>query len=193
MTGKFVVSAAALVICCCSTSQAITNSAIAVSGTNIILSWPSFGYESYLVQYRQTLNPDDSWSCLTNAYHANSTNRTTLTLYGAVTESGGNGGSFTAMTAGESAYDSMAAGPLAVPVDVTIGGSKDWGTVDRFWEFRKDWMAEWAGIFQEPLDLAFDQASIFSGWVDGAHYSHLKRYGYTTMLFFQYNFAGQWP
>ena len=75
---------AGLSFCYC-TSHAITNSAIAVSGTNIILSWPSLGYESYLVQYRQTLNPSDSWSVLTNAYHANSTNRTTLTLYGAVT------------------------------------------------------------------------------------------------------------
>jgi hypothetical protein len=105
------------------TSQAITNTAIAVSGTNVVLSWPSYGYESYLVQYRQTLNPDDSWSCLTNAYHANSTNRTTLTLYGAVTGSGGNGGSFMARTTGESAYDSMAAGPLAMPIDVSGGGA----------------------------------------------------------------------
>jgi hypothetical protein len=54
------------------TAQAITNSAIAVSGTNIVLSWPSYGYESYLIQYRQTLDPSDSWSALTNAYHANS-------------------------------------------------------------------------------------------------------------------------
>ncbi len=98
-------------------SHAITNTAIAVSGTNIILSWPSFGYESYLVQYRQTLNPGDSWSCLTNAYPANSTNRTTLTLYGAVTAPGGGGGLFAAMTGSGNTYDTMAAGPLAVPLD----------------------------------------------------------------------------
>ncbi len=61
-------------------SQAITNTAIAVSGTNIILSWPSYGYESYLVQYRQTLDPSDSWSALTNAYPANSTNQTTFVV-----------------------------------------------------------------------------------------------------------------
>ena len=88
-----------------------------------MLSWPSFGYESYLVQYRQTLDPSDSWSVLINAYHANSTNRTTLTLYGAVTGSGGSGGFFMAMTAGESAYDSMAAEPLAVPLDGSGGGA----------------------------------------------------------------------
>jgi hypothetical protein len=34
------------------TAQAITNSAIAVSGTNIVLSWPSLGYESYLIHGR---------------------------------------------------------------------------------------------------------------------------------------------
>ena len=89
MIHKFAIITA-LSICCC-TSHAITNSAIAVSGTNIVLSWPFYGYESYLVQYRQTLNSTDSWSVLTNAYHANSTNRTTLPLYGAVTGPGGSG------------------------------------------------------------------------------------------------------
>jgi hypothetical protein len=65
-------------------SHAITNTMIAVSGTNIVLSWPSYGYESYLVQYRQTLNSTDSWSVLTNAYPANSTNLTTFTIYGTI-------------------------------------------------------------------------------------------------------------
>jgi len=94
------------------TSHAITNSAIAVSGTNIVLSWPSFGYESYLVQYRQTLDPTDSWSVLTNAYHANSTNRTTLTLRGAVTAPGGSGGQFMMMSSSMNASSLMASGPL---------------------------------------------------------------------------------
>ena len=80
----------------CYSLHALTNTAIAVSGTNIVLSWPSYGYESYLIQYRQTLNATDSWSNLTNAYPANSTNRTTYTLYGLVpppnTNSGGGSG-----------------------------------------------------------------------------------------------------
>ena len=75
------------------TSHAITNTAIAVSGTNIILSWPSHGYENYLVQYRQTLDPSDSWSDVTNAYPANSTNRTTFTIYGVVPSPSGGGNS----------------------------------------------------------------------------------------------------
>lgn len=76
-------------------SLAITNTAITVSsGTNIVLYWPSYGYETYLIQYRQTLSATDSWSQLTNAYYANGTNFTTYTLYGVVPSpaSGGSGG-----------------------------------------------------------------------------------------------------
>jgi hypothetical protein len=75
-------------------SFAITNTMITVSsGTNIVLYWPSYGYETYLIQYRQTLSATDSWSQLTNAYYANSTNFTTYTLYGVVPppSSGGSG------------------------------------------------------------------------------------------------------
>ncbi|MGH7977986.1 MAG: hypothetical protein ACREE6_01325, partial [Limisphaerales bacterium] len=76
-------------------SLAITNTAITVSsGTNIVLYWPSYGYETYLIQYRQTLSVTDSWSQLTNAYYANGTNFTTYTLYGVTPppSSGGSGG-----------------------------------------------------------------------------------------------------
>ncbi len=100
------------------TAHAITNTAIAVSGTNIVLSWPSYGYEIYLVQYCPTVNPGDSWMCLTNAYPAN-VNQTTFTVYGVVPPpGGGNNASYDAMnTAGN--YDSTAAtmGPLVFPAD----------------------------------------------------------------------------
>ena len=107
------------------TAHAITNTAIAISGTNLVLSWPSYGYESYLVQYRKTLDPSDSWSALTNAYPANSTNRTTFTLYGLVPPpaSGGGGGSGNIVGGPPSpsfASSSMMAansGPLLVPAD----------------------------------------------------------------------------
>jgi hypothetical protein len=105
------------------TSHAITNTAIAVSGTNIVLSWPSYGYESYLVQFRQTLDPSDSWSVLTNAYRANSTNCTTLTLPGVVP---GTSGSSAAMAAGGNACSMSLAtettGPLVAPTDGSSGG-----------------------------------------------------------------------
>ena len=110
-------------------SPAITNTAIAISGTNLVLSWPSYGYETYLVQYRQTLDPSDSWSVLTNAYPANSTNSTTFTLYGLVPSpaNGGGGGSGNIVGGPPSpsfaSSSSMAAnsGPLVVPADGTGG------------------------------------------------------------------------
>src|ERR1017187_5833669 len=103
-------------------SHAITNTAIAVSGTNIILSWPSYGYESYLIQYRQTLDPSDSWSALTNAYPANSTNRTTFTIYGLVPPQNGASGNFSGGSGSppgpnisRSSTMAMTTEPLAVP------------------------------------------------------------------------------
>lgn len=109
------------------TAQAITNSAIAVSGTNIVLSWPSYGYESYLIQYRQTLDPSDSWSALTNAYHANSTNRTTFTIFGVVPQQGGNGGNYSGggsppfPSFASSSLTTVDSGPLAIPVGASSG------------------------------------------------------------------------
>jgi hypothetical protein len=109
------------------TSQAITNTAIAVSGTNIVLSWPCYGYESYLVQNRQTLDPSDSWSELTNSYPANSTNRTTFTVYGAILPPGGNGnggsngnnigGSPPGPDLANSSLTAGSTGPMVVPTD----------------------------------------------------------------------------
>lgn len=108
-------------------SSAVVGQALQVQGTNLVLSWPSQGYEQYYVRYRQTLNPDDSWSCFTNAYPANSTNRTTLIIYGVVPPpAGASGGSFAALAAGGNrmGLSSMAEaiGPLAVPVDGSGSG-----------------------------------------------------------------------
>ncbi len=109
-------------------SFAITNTAIAVSGTNLVLSWPSYGYESYLVQYRQTLNSTDSWSVLTNAYPANSTNRTTCTLYGLVPPPASGGGGSGNIVGGPPSPNFASgsalarnSGPLLVPTDGSEG------------------------------------------------------------------------
>ena len=92
---RLLIGAAVLLFASAIHSFAITNTMITVSsGTNIVLYWPSYGYETYLIQYRQTLSATDSWSQLTNAYYANGTNFTTYTLYGVVPppSSGGGGG-----------------------------------------------------------------------------------------------------
>ena len=66
-------------------ASAVVDQALQVQGTNLVLSWPSpGGYQQYLIQCRETLDPSTPWTDLTNAYPANSTNRTTYTIYGAV-------------------------------------------------------------------------------------------------------------
>jgi hypothetical protein len=111
----------------CYFSHAITNTMIAVSGTNVILSWPSFGYETYLIQYRQTLDATDSWSELTNDYYANSTNLTTFTLYGVVTPPPADGGGSPNVGPPPAPDMEMAGGttsdmPMVVPEGQTSGG-----------------------------------------------------------------------
>lgn len=101
------------------TSHAITNTAIAISGTNLVLSWPSYGYESYLVQYRQTLDSTDSWSQLVNAYPA-ATNRTIYTLYGLVPPpavGGGGSGSVVAPPTSMAAVAATAPGLFVISAD----------------------------------------------------------------------------
>jgi hypothetical protein len=87
--------AAALLFSSAFQSFAITNTAIAISGHNVVLSWPSYGYEIYLIQYCPSLGTSNSWSTLTNAFPANSTNRTTFTMGGLVSQiqESGDGGS----------------------------------------------------------------------------------------------------
>ncbi len=77
--------------------------------------------------------------------------------------------------------------------DVEIGGRKDWGTVDKFWAFREDWMGEWANTIGRELNFAIEDAFNASQWVNPDHYNHLKEYGYTSMGFFEFNHAGDWP
>jgi hypothetical protein len=97
------------------------------------------GYESYLIQYRQTLDPSDSWSALTNAYPANSTNRTTFTIFGVVPQQGGNGGNFSGGSGSppspsfaSSLMTTMDSGLMAVPVDGAGGGAP---VVGHRWRF----------------------------------------------------------
>lgn len=115
MTKQIIIGAVALSFASAIQSRAVVGQALEVQGTNLVLSWPSHGYEQYHVRYRQTLNSDDTWSCFTNAYPANSTNRTTLIIYGVVTPPAGGGGALTALTAGGSST-SRATGPLAIPI-----------------------------------------------------------------------------
>ncbi len=77
-TKQGIIGAVAVLIVSALHAYAVVDQALEVSGTNLVLSWPSRGYEQYLVQYRPTLDPSTPWVDLTNAYPANSTNRTTF-------------------------------------------------------------------------------------------------------------------
>lgn len=57
-------------------SFAIEGLKVSVQSTNVLLSWPSATNETYIAQYRQTLNATDSWATLTN-YLSAATNATT--------------------------------------------------------------------------------------------------------------------
>jgi hypothetical protein len=92
-----IIGAFALLLISSNSSLAVVGQALEVQGTNLVLSWPSQGYEQYLIQYRQTLQPTDSWSTVTNDYPANSTNRSTFIIYGVIpppetNSDGGDGG-----------------------------------------------------------------------------------------------------
>ena len=77
---------------------AIDGLRLSVQSSNVILSWPSVEGETYVVQYRQTLNPTDSWQTIAPSVSAAvGTNFTSYTdngvvQYPLVLDSGTNGG-----------------------------------------------------------------------------------------------------
>ena len=73
-----IVLALAIILAPAIQSLAVVDQAIQIQGTNIVLSWPSQGYEYYMIQYW----PDLSMPAiqLTNCVPANSTNRTTFII-----------------------------------------------------------------------------------------------------------------
>jgi hypothetical protein len=58
---------------------AIEGLKISVQSTNAVLSWPSTNIETYIAQYRKTLDVSSSWVTLTNYFPA-ATNATTTTF-----------------------------------------------------------------------------------------------------------------
>jgi len=103
-------------------AQAVVDQALQIQGTNLVLSWPSpGGYQEYLIQYRQTLDPGTSWSDLTNNYFANGTDRTTYTIVGVVPRasvaSGGGDGTNDPPPLPMSATPAEPSEPMATPAD----------------------------------------------------------------------------
>lgn len=84
--------------------------------TNIVISWPSQGYEHYLLQFRPTLDPSTPWENLTNNYPANSTNRTTYTIFGVAAPCFSGGGGSGAPPSSLGSFGSWS-GPMVMPKD----------------------------------------------------------------------------
>jgi hypothetical protein len=65
---------------------------ISVPSTNVVLFWPSDPSESYLVQYRNTLNATDSWTTLADYFPADSSTNITIFVDPNPVEYGSSGG-----------------------------------------------------------------------------------------------------
>jgi hypothetical protein len=119
-----ILGALALLLAATPQAFAVVDQTLQIQGTNLVLSWPSpGGYQQYLIQYRETLDPSTPWTQLTNAYPANSTNRTTYTIYGVVpllsSASGGGGTNSEAPPEPMSAATSGPAEPMVARADGT--------------------------------------------------------------------------
>ena len=81
-TRTIIIAAGASLLASITSSLAIEGLQISLQSPDVVLSWPSHGYEHYLIQYRPTLDTNTPWAELTNNYPANSTNQTTFTIGG---------------------------------------------------------------------------------------------------------------
>lgn len=134
---------------------AIEGLTLSVPATNVVLSWPSDPSETYLIQYRHTLDATDSWTTIADFYPPDYTGLNITYFYdtnidygaGGSGGSAGGGGSMMVMS-------TMQSQPLAMPND----GSGD---------------AVPLSLYPLGFDLSnfliFDPAS--SQWVSGASYS----------------------
>jgi hypothetical protein len=103
---------------------------LSVQSSNVILSWPSTNNgESYIVQYRQTLNATDAWQTLADYYSpASDTNITFYTNFSAVQNfySSYGGSSFAAMSSSQNTMalaptESVTPLPMAIPANGSGG------------------------------------------------------------------------
>jgi hypothetical protein len=126
--GTGIVLAVGLLFAAAIHTFAIEGLQISVQCSNVVLSWPSAEGETYIVQYRKTLDPSDSWQTLTSSLPAVSgTNVTSFVHLNIVQNPCGCGGSaFAAMASGRNtlalaAAEPIAPAPMAIPADGSGG------------------------------------------------------------------------
>jgi len=123
-----VITAAAVLLASIAQTFAIEDLKIKVVCPDVVLSWPSAEGETYIVQYRATLDTNDAWVTLTNSLPAvSSTNLTTFVhsnmvdcpagqVFGMMSGGGGSGGSSSLDGASEQ-EDSKPTEPMIMPKD----------------------------------------------------------------------------
>ena len=79
-TNRIIGATLALLLLASLRTFGVVDQTLQVSGTNLVLSWPSTGNEYYMIQYWPNLQPGTGWIQLTNNFRANSTNRTTYVI-----------------------------------------------------------------------------------------------------------------
>jgi hypothetical protein len=146
----FLATAACLYLASTVQTFAVVGVGIQVQGTNLVLSWPSHGYETYLIQYRPTLDPSTLWTDLTNNYPANSTNRTTYIIPCCALAALGGGGDSFSVGGGSSASSA----PLAIS---GLGESNSDDSTD-LWAMPKDGSGDAVPLVLYPE--GFDTSSL---------------------------------
>jgi|SRR5665213_2402977 len=120
----------AAILLSASTTQtfAIEGLQISLVCSNVVLSWPSDPSETYMVQYRQTLNATDTWQTVALDLPADPTTNVTFFVHTNVVQNpscGCGGSSFAAMNASRtlamSATEPIAPVPMAIPADGSGG------------------------------------------------------------------------
>jgi hypothetical protein len=100
---------------------------VSVQCSNVVLSWPSADGETYIVQYRQTLAPSDSWQTLIDNLPNTSGTNVTAYIHSNVVQNPCNcgGSSFAAMGSSQNTLASAAVEPvvpMAIPTNGVVGG-----------------------------------------------------------------------
>lgn len=92
-----IVGAVALFLASAVHTFAIEGLQLSVQCSNVVLSWPSTNDEIYIVQYRPTLDPGNSWQTLTSSLPSDIGTNLTFFIHSNIVQNPNCGGSFAAM------------------------------------------------------------------------------------------------
>lgn len=116
---KGAIGAIALVLASAANTSAIEGLQISLECSNVVLSWPSIEGESYIVQYRPTLDPGIAWQTLTNDLPATSGTNITLFVHSNIVQYPNCGGS--GMSAMMSSAGGSTSARLALNREIPLG------------------------------------------------------------------------